>query len=55
MVAVYVVVSVFSLWLFAYIDALMIGVIFIILVGLAFLPQFWVLAWPFLQAKQDGI
>jgi hypothetical protein len=52
--ALYAVVSALSLWLFAYIDALMIGVIFVILVGLAFIPQFWLLAWPFLPAKQDG-
>jgi hypothetical protein len=53
MAAMYAVVSVFMLWLFAYIGALTIGVIFVLLVGLAFVPQFWLLAWPFLPAKKD--
>jgi len=53
MAAMYAVVSAFMLWLFAYIGALTIGVIFVLLVGLAFLPQFWLLAWPFLPAKKD--
>jgi hypothetical protein len=53
-IALYAVVSALSLWLFAYGDALTIGVIIVVLVGLALLPQFWLLAWPFLPAGQDG-
>jgi len=53
LIATYVLVSVLTLWIFAYVGALMIGIVFVLLVGLVYLPQFWLFIWPFLPPKDN--
>ena len=51
--AMIAVVSVFTLWLFTYIDALLPGILLVLFFVVLYLPYLWLFLWPFFPSK-DG-